>query len=706
MVPRDLEESDEEGLDNSLPGSSTAQKQNLSELLRSDPPWAEQAKVSSPPRIHVKPGNANGSEPNSLPVLGPPLSVNTTEARSASPAIVEDVFQSKTTSPGTRNRPGVEAREMPVSPPTSSGGHGNVSDVDLKQAPRRRSSAAELADFFKNTSPDGTSVATSSDKVPFVPSRKSDTADLADFLKNTPPPNNGRLVSSPEPSPSRPKPSRIRSMIAKVIHKGQSSERADFSTVPQAETRARHSPEIPVLAIEEKAEENHTRTSVSPKDSRQDSVAEALQEPATVKAETADTASTSLSGTVSETAVTSATTRPSTLPQHQVLVFDISKDSGSDVKDPALIALLRNILSPYYTVGSISGRILRKEPWEKTCALLIVLSAESTGSIDTDPLLRERISAYMRTGGPVWSIGPVTALFCHAGMSIERKMVDDDLLFPGAMTFPVARSPEKSTIRSSRATLAPDGNASQKGEMLVLEHTPNDRISALGWTTTVCKYAACASDSLAIASASDNKAAAQIKSTLAFFGIQPLAAVNTSQSHWKGVDPTLLKPTQPLPVFIFSHPKLASDLPLHIVGSPEIDANSTQAPLVLQDKQVTVRILRDTEDTFNLIDIASMGVDVPGYMAAQRSIETIEEEVNKRRAVPLLLGSHETWRPNWTPLFDFGRYWSELDVTARKQGVGRKRMPAADPESLGSWSLGDVIQYGEAVGSTQTMLDR
>jgi hypothetical protein len=704
MVPRDLDDSDEDGPDKIIPDSPIAQKQNLSEILRSDPPWGEQAKVSSP-QPHVKPETQDGSGQNILPKLGRPLAIIPVEPTSGGPATAEDVFRSKSISTGRRNRPSGSAEGAPFRPSIGSvaegNGHGIATNEAPKEALRRRSSAAELADFFKNTAPEG---------APLVPYRKSDTAELADFFRNTPPPSrDGHRTSSSISSPSKPKPGRIRSMIAKVIHKGQDSQRTDHASVSQGSIRAQPAPGPSLPVAEDRPAENLD----GPESSHQGPIAGATLGIGMARAETTKAISrayreTPPSSQDVEAAVAGASARPSTLPQHQVLVFDTSSDSSSNVNDPAMVIFLRNILSPYYTVGSISGRALRKEPWEQTCALLVMLSTESTVSIDTDPLLRERISTYMRMGGKIWSIGRATALFCRSGMSLERKMIEDDLLFPGAMTVPVSRSLDRQEMPTgtSGATLVPDDDATQKGDLLVLKRAANNRIIALGWTPAQGKYAAWASDFTTIPGTDDTKSMTHLSSTLAFFGIQPLTAVNTSQSHWETMDPTLLKPTHPLPVFLLSHPKLPIDLPVRIVGSPEIDANSTEASFVLHDQQMTVRVLRDTEDTFNLIDIPLTGLEVPDYMQTQRTTETSEEDQNKRKAVPLLLGSHETWRPDWTPLFDFARYWSELDTVARKQGVMRKRTLSADPESLGSWSLGDVIQYGEAVGSTQTMLDR
>ncbi len=65
----------------------------------------------------------------------------------------------------------------------------------------------------------------------------------------------------------------------------------------------------------------------------------------------------------------------------------------------------------------------------------------------------------------------------------------------------------------------------------------------------------------------------------------------------------------------------------------------------------------------------------------------------------------EVWQKGWTPLFDFERYWKGLDEERRRVGV--KTSWARESERWdGSKRLGDVVLYGEAVTSTQTMLDK
>ena len=692
LVPRDGDSSEEERSDNPGPDMGIAPKPTLNEVLRSDPPWGEQAKVSSPPQLRVKPQIKNGADQNRIPVLGRPVAI-TPEGSSRPAESSESTFGPRKTSVGqpsiSVDGQGELGRRSSQDAPVNEDGN-----VVPRNAPRKRSSAADLADFFRNTSPPSSNPRENMNpESPLIPARKSDTAELADFFKNTSPPVGNASL------PSKPKPNRIRSMIAKVIHKGQDTVSVDrastANTGGQMESRTEWTDTI--------AQGDVPANSDRPTDPAPvEGVVLPSQLDEGAPGVTATDAISPVTDVGSDRHLQSTIPRPSTLSQHQVLVFDISSESDADVTELAMVGSLKDILSPFYTVGTITGKALRREPWERTCALLIILSTESALSVGTDAILRERISSYSRAGGKIWSVGPATALLCRVADLSERKMLEDDLLFPGTMARPSNELP--SGICPS--SLVVDGDAGQRGDISVLERDPDDRIVALGWASASGKCVAWTTD-LARSSEGDVKTTIRhYKVALAFLGLHQLEPVNAAQSRWEAIDPTLLKPTRPLPVMLLSHPELASDLPAQIIGLPEIDANSTEAQVDLQDQQVTVKALRDTGDTFHVIDIASIELVVPRYMQAQRLIEASETDPSGQKSISLLLGKHEDWRPEWTPLFDFARYWSELDSTARRQGVGRKRKLGGGPDGLGSWSLGDVIQYGEAVGSTQTMLDR
>jgi len=139
---------------------------------------------------------------------------------------------------------------------------------------------------------------------------------------------------------------------------------------------------------------------------------------------------------------------------------------------------------------------------------------------------------------------------------------------------------------------------------------------------------------------------------------------------------------------------------------PELDANASVASL----GQESVKIIKDSENTFEIHDLVKTGLDVPSFIDEARNREADEKDVVVSPAISMILaadtGASGGWQHNWTPLFDFEAYWKELQSLSNQQGVVRKRNLKSTSEGLGSWSIGDLVQYGEAVGSTQTMLDK
>lgn len=718
LIPRDEDDSGDDGPNGTEPDSSKAQKQDLNELLRSDPPWGEQTKVISPPRVLPKFQSINEENPNRLPVLGRPVPVESTappfnrttdmpstpRKNSMNRDVVEQTQRSvptpKAQSPPRRksvnrdltDNPEAQAESQSSSSPSQ---HDDTIDFAPKDVPRKRSSAADLADFFKNTAPPSLDVPAMAANGAMSSSNKSDTADLADFLRNTSPPRYEASSSSPPK-----KPSRIRSMIAKVIHKAHEAGQSERASPGQSQ--AQPTPEQPTT-ITTVNSPNKITVAINPAGNDGSPVD---VEPKTEEVNAAETMMSASAPTHQPDAATTASlaiSRPTTLPQHQVLVFDTSSDANTERNESELIGALRDVLSPYYAVGSIAGKVLRTEPWEGTCTLLIVISTVEALAGSVDAILRARFSDYMRAGGKIWSIGPATALFCRATSLSERKLLDDNLLFPGTMSGHALGATSVTPSGDSPVGLIPDDDAGQKGDIAILERSPADQIVSLGWSSGSGKYVAW---SRGMTLSANGKITTPYEVALAFLGIRSLEPVDASQSHWDAIDPALLKPAHPLPVMLLAHPQLDNDLPARIIGSTEIDANSSEAQVILQEKPITIKALRDTGDTFHVMEVSSAGLDVEQYMRSQRLVEAAVADLLQQKAIALLLGTHELWRPEWTPLFDFTRYWSEIDAIARKQGVARKRKPSTSPDELGSWSIGDVIQYGEAVGSTQTMLDR
>lgn len=178
----------------------------------------------------------------------------------------------------------------------------------------------------------------------------------------------------------------------------------------------------------------------------------------------------------------------------------------------------------------------------------------------------------------------------------------------------------------------------------------------------------------------------------------------------------LLHPTHPSPIFSLSHPKL-----------PQL-AQSTFASDKIQSKVKDVdgwKRLRDGNDEIDIGSVDLVG-DVPAYFSKRRrevpefppSIAdlSITDGVAPPKAPDLhslrkTILTHGTtpYSASWTPLFNFGTYWAELDEARKNDGrrTGVLRTDELSPGQKGERAaIGDNLFYAESVTSTQTMLDR
>lgn len=179
----------------------------------------------------------------------------------------------------------------------------------------------------------------------------------------------------------------------------------------------------------------------------------------------------------------------------------------------------------------------------------------------------------------------------------------------------------------------------------------------------------------------------------------------------------LLNPTHPGPIFTFSHPKLP-ELATGIFSAPSIQKKVEPAKDGFEQ-------FVDGNDTFVYGPTDAVG-DVPAFLSKARRTEPKHEpkmedlSIGDQPPLPkpmdfkdipklVLLPGKEQYTPEWTPLFNFETYWAELDQ-ARKEAGRRTGVMRTDELSKGRTgersSVGDVLFYGEAVTSTQTMLDR
>jgi biotin---protein ligase len=134
--------------------------------------------------------------------------------------------------------------------------------------------------------------------------------------------------------------------------------------------------------------------------------------------------------------------------------------------------------------------------------------------------------------------------------------------------------------------------------------------------------------------------------------------------------PDSSNPPRPLPQFLLSsRPGVVS----HILG-----ALSVTLPSKFQDDHDTF-VFHDASDEEALLQQSRQASDTDGLRHVIAHVDT---------SCPV---------PHLTPLFNTKDYFATLSLV-------RNRPP--ESTSVNTWSMGDVLFYGEAVSSTQTLLDK
>jgi biotin--protein ligase len=170
----------------------------------------------------------------------------------------------------------------------------------------------------------------------------------------------------------------------------------------------------------------------------------------------------------------------------------------------------------------------------------------------------------------------------------------------------------------------------------------------------------------------------------------------------------LLQPTHPLPMFLFTNPALGSKLASDIFLGPGPISDR------LEPATSGVRVLKDANDTFHLTALGPEASDVSSALVHARNTPppappVVEDDGSEEANLPpnpqavfdampkhIYLPSSNAISRDWTPLWDLERYWQALSQA--RASASRRTLSVAQ--------TGDVLCYGEAVTSTQTMLDR
>ncbi|CAK9784004.1 biotin-ligase [Cutaneotrichosporon oleaginosum] len=433
---------------------------------------------------------------------------------------------------------------------------------------------------------------------------------------------------------------------------------------------------------------------------------------------------------------------------HQVLVY-----SGPGVSPLSLshtLLTLSLLLIPHYTVQPVSASLLASEPWEQHCALLVIPGGRDLPYVDelsSKTKATTRIAEYVREGGrylglcagayfaaaevqfdvggpkevtgkrtlaffPGACAGPTHPGFDYGSESgskavslITRDKVLDLIYYNGGGHFvmPAKVPAEVEVVARYAEPPSPDADVAAvqitrgKGKALLLSVHPEYPLEDPPARDAISKVSPQPTEQ-AVEAAEDGRVQ-WFADLLAGLGLR----IPSREEERAGEEEhLLLHPTHPSPVFALSHPQ-HPELATSLLAAKTIQAK-------LKPGRNGFQSLRDGNDEFEVGPVDAVP-DVAAFLAKRRRTEPeyppAIQELSLADSTPapkapdmhaltktLLLPGTVSYSAGWTPLFNFNTYWAELDDARAR--AGRMKRPA----------LGDLMLYGEAVTSTQTMLDR
>lgn len=378
------------------------------------------------------------------------------------------------------------------------------------------------------------------------------------------------------------------------------------------------------------------------------------------------------------------------------LIMNVLVYSGPEVIASSLantLTVLRSLLTPNYTVQTITTQALQKQPWSASCALLVF-----PGCRRSPPSSLHAVSAYVEKGGS------------FVGLSTGAKRVGSGLDSIGSLGFSLDPSTDDTPLRfhdrpsSSYITIVPasetdfedaksksvqasDGSTvaglKARASFGGFESTSRTRIlghidagagiagisllvgsgRATFWAVSLEEPIS--SDALKV---NDEKRLSLLRDTLTELGLR-LPSANNEQ---------ISRPTPQLLVESPSNTDIVSRVISAVLGTQDISGQKHQ----------------DENDVF--------AFHYPPALATVKSqcqadyLESDDPSAWQPKHI-VVYSDGEQPQPEDAPSFSIQKFFKSLSSARTKENCVAKD---------GSWGLGECLLYGEVVTSTQTMLDK
>jgi biotin--protein ligase len=352
---------------------------------------------------------------------------------------------------------------------------------------------------------------------------------------------------------------------------------------------------------------------------------------------------------------------------------------------PGPLHVLRSVLSPFYTVQSITSATLATQPWSNSCALLVLSSPpDPPASLSLPSQTHAAIQQYIAAGGRMLSLGLGVSILSHRPAQDHFTLWDDHSRTAVVPEAPCEASGllSPASIRLRTGTLLSGLRPANVSFRLM--HTASDVIQghwegsadAIAGIQITVGFGLAGFWGVSLDGADHSPGSlALLRYALASLGLTLPA--ESSPESFSALPPV---PKYPLPQFL-----------LHQHGKRQIIETILQRlGLSLAESPSDAGVFKDAADTYHFYQATLEG--------SARLVD--EARMSTELATPpprvVLVLPPDVFPPQeLTPRFDAGRYFAVLEEVRGTQS-----------SESGGWGVGDVLFYGEAVTSTQTMLER
>lgn len=374
---------------------------------------------------------------------------------------------------------------------------------------------------------------------------------------------------------------------------------------------------------------------------------------------------------------------------------DQSTSSSTTPTHPILPAVGR-ILKPFYTAQTVTGSSLATHPWPTSCALLVLAPPSSGLSLSKNAATA--IQHYVQDGGKVLALGMQLSASSPEGQDGLRFWDDSTKSYL--------------YISSSKST----GSQSSDLKSIRLAHTEECIADVPSAGVTFINPLPPSCSPLAFWDVQGQSSAAAVEfnvgnsqGRIALYDVSCTPITSTSLEHLlsralSSIGLTLPSsnaqigpsdsrspqppvPTHPLPQILLSTPSKPWIIP-RVLSS-------------LSAKTIPWSII-DIADTFSFEPFDPAILTEARISAPQPEITPLEggkSSTPQEKKILVVQGERKELKDSM-PMFDAERFYEVLDEARKEQGL-----PEYKDDSQW-WGMGEVMFYGEAVTSTQTMLDR